>query len=184
MAKRAVRVTKGLLAAAALVPLLLAGCSGYSGNVVKAPTQELVSQELTPAYTPIHLDNEPPRDSTWISPGKVNVANYFPSATAQYPVTIHNGNSKTVVFNVSYRVPDNVAAGYEKAPVEAQDWVIVTDATPLISPKGTVDIMVTLAMPKGSDAPDRWEFWVSVSDSSQTGTVRTELCVRWLVEMR
>jgi len=39
----------------------------------------------------------PPEDSTWISPGKVNIGNFFPGATAEFPLTIHNGNDQKLL---------------------------------------------------------------------------------------
>ena len=128
--------------------------------------------------------NQPPDDMNWISPGKVNVANFYPGAKAEYPVTVHNGNDTTCNFAVSYRYPDHVDGDFVKPNTEAQDWVIVADMTPLLAPKETRDILITLEMPEDAVifAP-QWEFWVSVMDMSQ-GMVKTELCVRWLVTMR
>lgn len=52
-------------------------------------------------------------------------------------------------------------------------------------PKETRDILVVLAMPKDAVvfAP-KWEFWISVIDTTQKGMVQTELATRWLVSMR
>jgi len=36
----------------------------------------------------------------------------------------------------------------------------------------------------GNLQTDNWEFWVSVRDMAQGGTVQTELCSRWLVQMQ
>ncbi len=127
----------------------------------------------------------PPEDVTWISPGKVNVSNFYPGARAEYPLTIHNGNDYDCTFGVSYRYPDHVGEGYSTPPAEAQDWVIVVDASPVLAPCETKDILIVLEIPEGiTVAEQRWEFWVSVIDMSQEGTVRTELCCRWLISMR
>ncbi|MCJ7805209.1 hypothetical protein MUP46_01015 [Patescibacteria group bacterium] len=128
---------------------------------------------------------EPPADRTWLSPGKVNISNYYPGARAEYNITVHNGNSLPAKFAVTYREPSYVAPGYEKPPVGAQDWVIVADPTPVLAPRETRDILVVLEMPKDvTNYPMKWEFWISVMDNSQAGTVTTELCSRWLVSMR
>lgn len=37
-------------------------------------------------------DYEPPYDVTWLSPGKVEVDNYYPGGRAEWELTIHNGN--------------------------------------------------------------------------------------------
>lgn len=127
----------------------------------------------------------PPDNVTWISPGKVNVSNFYPGARAEYPLTIHNGNDYFCSFEVGYRYPDHVGEGYSMPPGEAQDWVMVIDPSPVLAPYETKDILITLEIPEGAVVSEQsWEFWVSVVDMSQTGTVRTELCCRWLISMR
>ena len=163
-----------LLLGLVLVAILActACASGNSSSPYVPPT----------GYTPV--PGEPPIDKTWISPGKVEVGNFYSGAEAEYPLTVHNGNDSQTTFAVTYRIPDHVASGYSYPPEEAQTWVIIADSTPVIAPYGTVDIAITLQMPKGTDAPDEWEFWVSVMDESQTGMVHTEICSRWLIDMR
>ena len=204
------RVTIAVIAMAALV-VVLAGCSmGGSGSETVAgdtptgaptPTPIATLSAVTstpvpvadftgePTPTPVLIGDEPPVDVTWVSPGKVEISNYYPGAKAEYPVTIHNGSVDAVTFTVAYRHPDNVATGYSEPVPETEDWIIVADATPILMPNEKRDVMIILAMPKESGVDktltgDKWEFWVSVRDMSQAGTVRTELCVRWLVSMR
>lgn len=175
------KVKKILFGLAGLVLALglLAGCATFPEETPVIPP--------TPVFTNGAIQDsgkQPPDDMNWISPGKVNVANFYPGARAEYPVTVHNGNDTACNFAVSYRNPDHVDGDFVKPDTEAQDWVIVADATPLLAPKETRDILVTLKMPEDADifAP-QWEFWISVIDTSQ-GMVKTELCVRWLVTMR
>ena len=170
------RVGKVILALSMVVLLLLVGCVGYSEPALPPANSTL-------PYVP--SGDEPPADRTWISPGKVNVANFYPGGRAEYPITIHNGKDTTASFLVSYRYPDHVGEGYVKPTPEAQDWVIIADSTPVLMPKETRDILVVLAIPNGAKvfAP-KWEFWISVIDTTQVGTVRAELCSRWLVSMR
>lgn len=128
---------------------------------------------------------EPPIDQTWISPAKVEIANFYPGARAEWELQVHNGNSAPATFAVAYRYPDNVGEGYTKPTLDVQDWVVVTDTTPVIAAKSTESILVSVTMPKNAGSPGKqWEFWISVRDMSQTGMVRTELCSRWLVSMR
>lgn len=131
------------------------------------------------------LPGEPPSDVTWMSPGKVNIGNFYPGARAEYPITIHNGNDTTASFNVTYRYPDHVGDGYTKPSINSQDWVIIADSTPILASGETRDILVVLAMPAGAiSSSPKWEFWVSVVDTTQEGMVTTELCSRWIVDMR
>lgn len=160
------------------------GSNTPPGNNASDPTNGGSTGGST-TNTALDLDNAPPENVTWISPGKVNVSNFYPGARAEYPVTIHNGNDYATSFSVSYRYPDNTATGYSKPSDEVQGWVIIADATPVLAPYETRDILVVLAMPEDAEvfAP-KFEFWVAVMDMSQSGTVKSEMAVRWLVDMR
>lgn len=170
-----------------LIVGLLVVCScapGYEPGGLELPTVDgdtLNGSEATEAIAP------PPElyDRTWISPGKVIIGNFYPGARAEYPVTVHNGNEASCSFTITCRPADHVDEPYVKAPSEVQDWVMIVDPTPVLAPKETKDILVTLEMPEDVEvfAP-QWEFWVSVIDTTQGGVVRTELCSRWLVSMR
>ena len=181
--------------------MLLAGCAGYSelaetpvNSTPAAPEETIVPEEPTVpeeltsdsnTSPSVVLPNEPPADRTWISPGKVNIGNFYPGARAEYPITVHNGKDTVASFLVTYRYPDHVGEGYVKPTLEVQDWITIANSTPILMPQETRDILVTLAMPKGATSPaQEWEFWVSVTDASQTGMVQTELAVRWIISMR
>ena len=123
-------------------------------------------------------------DEVWISPGKVEVGNFYPGARAEYPLTIHNGNDQPTEFSITYRVASSTDEGFVVAPDEAQDWVIIADPTPVLAAKETREVLIALEMPEGATAPEKWEFRVVVKDASQTGMVQTELACRWLVTMK
>ena len=162
-----------------ILAMTLAGCVGYA-EPEPAPTPEPEEHSGS-----VILPENPPMDRTWVSPGKVQIGNYYPGGRAEYSVTIHNGKDTSTEFSVSYRYPDNVATGYDKPPLEAQDWIIIADMTPILMPKETRDVLVALTMPKEAKVESKkWEFWISVIDMAQTGTIRTELCVRTLIDMR
>lgn len=165
---------KRLILITIVLGLLLVGC---------APSYQ--SGGLTTEPKSVTNSDEPPADRTWISPGKVQIGNFYPGARAEWDITIHNGEDTTTEFSVSYRVPDYVAEGYEKAPDEVQDWVIIADPTPILAPKETRDILIVAELPEEvKDLPPKWEFWISIIDVSQKGMVQTELASRWLVVMR
>lgn len=163
-----------------VIIMLLTGCTGYTEPI--EPVEPTIPENSNPDVV---LQGEPPADRTWVSPGKVNIGNYYPGGRAEYPISIHNGKDTVCSFSVMYRYPDNVATGYDKPPFEAQDWIIIADTTPILAPKETRDVLITLAIPKEAKIESKqWEFWISVVDTTQKGTVKTELCVRWLVSMR
>lgn len=88
-------------------------------------------------------------------------------------------------FMVKFSVPSNTKEGFVSATSEAQDWVIIVDATPVLAPKETRNIMVALEIPKDAKVPfSRWEFWIIAYDTSQSGQVTTQLASRWCVTMR
>ena len=181
-----------LLALIAVILVMSVGCSQSPAPALDMPTNTNDTGEPSGDSTPpgnstdvILPADAPPENVTWISPGKVNVSNFYPGARAEYPLTIHNGNDYACPFEISYRYPDHVGEGYSMPPVGAQDWVMVVDTTPVLEPYETRDILVVLEIPEGVVVIEpSWEFWVSVMDASQTGTVRTELCCRWLISMR
>lgn len=175
----------GLVVAVILVASLSGGCVQQRLPYVEEPTPETVPLPATkePVSMPI-LPGEPPQDVTWISPGKVMVGNFAPGARAEWPITIHNGNDWVSTFIVSYKQPGYVAEGYVEAPPQAESWVIIADAMPVLMPKESREVLIVVAMPKDAiSSGPQWEFWISVQDTTQTGMILTELCSRWLVQM-
>jgi len=147
----------------------------------------LLSACAQPSAPPVVQTPEPPPelyDKIWISPGKVEVGNFYPGARAEYPLSIHNGKDEPAQFSVTYRIADNTAEGYVTAPGAAEGWVIIADPAPVLAAKETRQVLIAVEMPKGAKAPPKWEFWIAVKDVTQTGMVQTELACRWLVEMR
>jgi hypothetical protein len=159
---------KKLMVLIVVAGLLLAGCP-----------QPSVPPTVETATPPPEL-----YDKTWISPGKVEVGNFYPGARAEYKLSIHNGSDEPAEFSVSYRASNNITEGYEPAPAAAEDWVIIDDPTPVLAPKETRDVLIAVEMPEDAQAPPKWEFWIAVKDITQTGMVQTELACRWLVEMK
>jgi hypothetical protein len=135
--------------------------------------------------TTAKVGGTPPLTSSWISPAKVSVTNFHDGATAEYPVSIHNGNNVPTMFSVYYRIPDYPRADYALATIQQQSWVLVAEQTPILAPYETRDVTITLTMPDKALAPaPHWEFWIGVMDKTQTGMVKTELCSRWEINMR
>ncbi|HUW46102.1 MAG TPA: hypothetical protein VMW50_09965 [Dehalococcoidia bacterium] len=154
--------------------LLLAGCSQVT--------------PITPYIPPADnapVNGQPPVDRTWISPAKVQVGNFYPGARAEWELSVHNGNDATAEFAVVYREPSYTAGGYAGPPAGAKEWVIVADSSPVLMPYETRDILIALDVPVTAViTADKWEFWISVKDITQGGSIQTELCSRWLVVMQ
>jgi len=147
---------KRLIALLLIVSLVLVGCS-------QAPIEEV-------------LPTPPPDNMTWITPAKVQISNFYAGARAEYIITVHNGNDEDAEFLIGYV--------NREAPEEAQNWVIVSDMTPILEPRETRDIDIFLVMPDGAVAPSEWEFGISVKDISQSGMVQVGYVSRCLVSMR
>lgn len=127
---------------------------------------------------------QPPDTSTWVGPGKVYISNYTLGASVETKIQIHNGNNVSANFSVGYRVPDNALEGYARMGGDAQSWVWVSNKLPSIGAYSTYEVTVRLGTPSAAILPgEKWEFWIGVIDQSQTGFVRTELCIRFLVSM-
>lgn len=164
-----------IFAIVAICAVMLASCTPQPAI---APIPNIpVTQANNAAY--------PPNDSTWISPGKIQVTNFHAGATVEYPITIHNGKSVLTSFTVKYRYPDHVGDGYSKPVSDAGSWVTIAEPIPVLTPFETRDVMVSITLPNDvKDLPKQWEFWTAVMDDSQSGMVRAENCTRWLVDMR
>lgn len=150
-------------------------------NYVLKATPEVKEEET---QAPVVMAGEPPEDRTWISPGKVQVGNFFPGARAEWGITIHNGADEDRRFKVEYRKADRVQEGFGFAPEGAKDWIIIANADPVLAPKETRDILVVLDLPIDAVVPPKWEFWISVKDVSEKSMITTALCSRWLIYMQ
>lgn len=165
-----------------LIGILAVACSG-SGAGQPEPTN--TGSQTTPFPT---LDPEiktPPIDRNYVGPGKVEIGNFFPGARAEYPLTVHNGNSFETNFAVEYQIPSKVPEDTSMPSTEVEAWVQITDPSPVIDGYGTEEILIILEMPEDAKPPgSKWEFWISVFDNSQGGMVVTKLASRWIVTMR
>jgi hypothetical protein len=125
-----------------------------------------------------------------IAPAEVKIGNYYPGATAEQEIWVHNGGDQAKSYKIIYRIPDNTretddtkTAYYSMPPILADKWVGFADDYITVNAHDTIPILVTLNMPKDAVSPGKWEFWVSVMEDSNN-TIQTELCERWLVSMR
>jgi len=161
-----------------ITPLLIIGVLLLTGCSLFIPADNIPTSNTT-------TDGQPPVDRTWISPAKVQIGNFYPGARAEWELSVHNGNDATAEFAVVYREPDYVAEGYAEPPIEADSWVVIADSSPVLMPYETREILVALDIPANVViTADKWEFWISVKDITQGGTIQTELCSRWLVVMQ
>jgi len=122
--------------------------------------------------------------SIGFSPGKYTIDNFGPGKEADLPITIHNGSNEPKDFQISYRYPDRLREGYEAPPFDAYSWLILDEPIVTLKSKEKRETTTILRMPPEEEAPNEWEFWVSIKDLSQTGMVHTEGCLRVFVNMR
>ena len=169
--------------------LAISGCSLFPGESTPTPVPTI------PISTPevvIPVDNvydaglpvNAPNDQTWLSPGKLEIKEYFPGATIKCIIHVHNGNSVAAPFSVLYSIPDNTDSGFVKSNDQSRYWIEIDNSYPTVEPMTTKDITVTLSMPLGSTAPGKeWEFWVCCKDLSQDTFVQTQLCTKIQITM-
>ena len=125
-----------------------------------------------------------PIGQTWVSPGIVTIGNFYPKATAEYNLTLHNGNMEDTKFYLAFKEPTRVAKGYVKAPDYVKQWVTFYDSQPMLKPLETRDILVTVTMPDTKEqVPDKIEFWISAREE-QGGTVQIEYATKWRIDLR
>ena len=119
--------------------------------------------------------------SVGFSPGKYHIDNLIPGRQADLPITLHNGSDEVCTLIIAYRIPDFVDDGYVMAPSSASGWLIIPDKILEIRPREKKETILTIDIPEGATTTAKWEFWVSIKDSSQTGMVQTEGCMRVFV---
>ena len=141
----------------------------------------IVFNGCKPAET---VDFTPDNFQTWVSPGIVTIGNFYPKATAEYNLTLHNGNSESTKFYLAVKEPTRVAKGYVKAPDYVKQWVTFYDSEPILEAQETRNILVTIIMPDTKEqVPDKIEFWISAREE-QGGTVQIEYATKWRIDMR
>jgi hypothetical protein len=124
-------------------------------------------------------------DETWLSPGVVEISNLYPGAQAEWEIKIHNGNQNEAQFAIEYAPPNRTREGYSIAPIEAADWVIIADPSPVLASKETRAVIISVEIPKGTIVSGKkWEFWILAYDTNQNKQIRTQLASRWLVTMK
>ena len=191
-----------VIAVTACLAVVLIGCSPTSPAPVAEPEPPAVDTtppEAVPEPEPPEVEATPGNltfaatpdvesklaDVNWISPGKVTIGNLYPGARAEYPITIHNGGDAEASFAVAVREPDYVADGYEPLPEEYHGWITISDSNPVIGPKQSLDVMITVTLPSDISYPGKnVEVWVSVMEQGQEGMIRTELASRWLISTK
>ena len=182
--KRVILIVLVMIAGVAM----LTGCQLDSSVNNNTPTPTATSVGPTPTYESGVMDPGLPEDApsnvNWVSPGKIEVGNFYAGATAQCKIRVHNGNIGSTPFSIVYRYPDNVVDGYDYPPQDCANWVTLSETNPILSSRETKEIIVTLNIPEGVSFPSKMEFWISIKDDSQTELIRTELCIRWLVTSR
>ena len=164
---------------------------GSENSKVSTATSTPIPVVPTPAST-IAVEvpvGEPPPSSSWIYPAKIHVGNYHPGDVAECYVKVHNGNAHESLYRVKCRWPDRLESGYSLPPYNYEDWVTVSEPTVLLAPYSdmsgsTKSVLISLQVPEEVEVPEKWEFWIGVSDASQGGFVKTEMCIRWMVSAR
>ncbi len=171
-----------IVAIVLLLALSLIGCNNVASVNSTTPAEvERVAQKV---------ESEPDipsgqlQYSTWISPAKVMVGNFYPGARAEYSIKIHNGYTGKSKFNIIWQAPNWASQEYAQTIQKVQSWVMIVDPSPVLEPLETRDIEIAITMPSEAIMPLKdFEFWITVIPE-QEGMVQTAMATRWLVTMR
>ena len=176
------------------IPIIIfTSCSSCSNSVPTSTIKPTIQPTLTPArisqVTPIATPDNytPPTDNHWISPPRVQISNFYAGATAEWPLTIYNGNANNTetTFLIQVQQPNHnlVKSGYVAAPKVLLDWITISNESPILQGQTSQEIIITVVAPEDASAPKHWEFWVIVKpDEGQF--VQVQYASRWLVDMR
>ena len=129
-----------------------------------------------------------PNTSTYLSPGKIEIADINGGDYGEFEVTIHNGNEELTEFALSVRSPDNIpdiASGEHLAlPAEYHSWFTITELSPVLEADETRSILVSVQWPETIELdPGIYEVYISMVEGGQTGMVMVELAVRVIMTM-
>jgi len=119
---------------------------------------------------------------TWLKPAKIHISNVNPGKSVKQSIEVHNGKDKTVEYIVYGRVPDYVEGGFLPASDNAINYVTISKNSVSVKAGETKKVDVILDIHSDCKLPDHWEFWVGIKESN-TQSISTELCCRWLVSM-
>lgn len=126
---------------------------------------------------------EPELKGIRITPGLVEVDNYYCGAIAEYYVEIENDTNREAVFVVSYRYPTRTKEGFSFPSDRFGGWLRIEKPVVIILPREKQEVLITLNIPEEEEVTEDFEFWVSVMEQGQ-GMIRTEMCQKWRVSMR
>jgi len=171
------------------VPEVLPGDPGEA-SITEGETQVLPPSEgqiegpVTEEGMTLTFDPADHIDDTWITPSVVEIGNYSPGDTAEYPVYIHNGNDEETEFLVTVITPDSPSEGFVSLPEGNLGWVIIATPNIVVAPKETEKVWISVQMPEDAISPGpKWEFWTG-TQALRGGFVAIRLATKWFVTMK
>lgn len=166
---------KKLLTGILLTGLILSGCS----------------EPVQPVTSALPADWSPPEQEMWISPGKVEIGNFYPGARAEWEITIHNGDSvvdeiKTITTEkdeIEADIPVNhqpvglegivilssidetlTAVSVEKSSIRIIGFIPDANRTVKITYPYMAKYQLTTRIPTGSVDIPGYESWVEIEN--------------------
>lgn len=137
---------------------------------------------VSPDYNNQKIE-EPEYTGVRITPGLVEVDNYYPGAIAEYYLEIENDTNKESEFVVSYRYPTRTKEGYAFPSEQFGGWLRIEQPIVTIPSREKQEVLIILSIPEEEEVTEDFEFWVSVMEQGQ-GMIRTEMCQKWRVSMK
>ncbi len=122
--------------------------------------------------------------SARIEYGKLYIDNLYPGVAFEKDIKVYNDNNVEKKYIATVKVPDYVDVGYEKADVNIVNWVIVEPNEFVIPSNGCVTVTVKGYLPEDCVVSDKWQFWIGFKDAITTGMFKTEINIKWYVDMR
>ena len=165
--------------------MFLVGCASVEPLPPVEPQPEVVPEVVLPPSQPSSLEVRP-GEIGLVDCGKIYISNYYPGARAEAFININNGFPEVRKFGLELMEATDLDSGYVDGYgwVWVNDWVLF-DKEVMIEGNSVGSTMVVLEIPKGTKVPSKkWEFWIRVTDLTQTGRVQTALGSRFLVSMR
>lgn len=187
------------------------GCHSYTEPAAPPPSTPETTLPTTPPVTtspsgqqPVipNLTIRPSYDQHWITPvvyefhnvGAGSVIDTWTDTNTDpllghvrgqpLHLRLHNGNDVPATFWVYYRDNrESPRADFADAPYEVKSWVTISEEYPMLQPKETRDIYISVIVPSTAGTmPPQFEFQITVRTGiGEASIVKPEMNTRWLV---
>jgi hypothetical protein len=118
-----------------------------------------------------------------IDPGKVQIDNLYPGATAEFKIGVFNQQDYERTFSVVPRLPDYTEDGYDT--FSNLEWISISPHEVLVQPFESAEVTIVILMPEKAEYSGKSsEAWISFKEKDDYNMVQVEIVSRVLINTR